>query len=634
MALPGKPMVWSPRGASDTLDSSTAFSGAMAALQDLIPDPSTRDLWQCRPAAIRLTNFPGFTTPGFVSCMVVIGTRIYGMVATGRNAGQDEPFAYDIPTNTFITISGVTGANTPVSPATAGAWSPPTMELVGTKIICTHPGFTGAAGAYFGVLDITTPSSPAWSATNTTVNALPAVPTWVAQFNGRAWFLVNPTNAQPAAYFSDILAPTVITNAGQILTFEDNQTLTCAFGLPLENQLGGIIQSLIVFKGVSNLYQVTGDFAQSNLARNSLNVATGTFAPNTVATTNKGMAFVAPDGVRVIDFEARVSDPIGKGGEGVTIPFFFSVTPSRMAAAFNGGVYRVAVQNGAATGNPKQEWWYDFSRELWSGPHTINASLAAPYQNTFIVTLDSVGALWQSDQVQSSTSTYVENGRQLAFAWATPMLPDTDQMSEIAMIETTLHMAMVTGNSVIVSFQDNNGTLLDSVTLVPTGQATIWGNFQWGNALWQGSPNSLYPRQIPWHAPLVFRRGGLLAQGNCAAGLKVGRLHLRYQILGYLQQDQGGNTVFQGTPVVGSLTPTGATTPNSSGVFTLTANATQTVVNNANCLATSKVFIIPITPDAANDMATTSVVAGAGAFTVTHANNSRTDRTFSYAVLN
>jgi len=58
------------------------------------------------------------------------------MIPSSRNAGHDEPFAYDIPTNTFITISGVTGANTPVSPATAGAWSPPTMELVGTKIIC------------------------------------------------------------------------------------------------------------------------------------------------------------------------------------------------------------------------------------------------------------------------------------------------------------------------------------------------------------------------------------------------------------------------------------------------------------------------------------------------------------------
>jgi hypothetical protein len=38
-------------------------------------------------------------------------------------------------------------------------------------------------------------------------------------------------------------------------------------------------------------------------------------------------------------------------------------------------------------------------------------------------------------------------------------------------------------------------------------------------------------------------------------------------------------------------------------------------------------------PDAANDRTTTSIVPGAGSFTVTHANNPRTDRTFAYLVV-
>jgi hypothetical protein len=42
------PLAFRPRGLSDALDGST-FQGAMASLGNLIPDPSTRNLCQCRP---------------------------------------------------------------------------------------------------------------------------------------------------------------------------------------------------------------------------------------------------------------------------------------------------------------------------------------------------------------------------------------------------------------------------------------------------------------------------------------------------------------------------------------------------------------------------------------------------------
>jgi hypothetical protein len=552
MALPGKPLVWSPHGASDTLDASTSFAGAMSLLQNLIPDPSTADLWQCRPAAQVMVNaagnafssgfssgfgsdlFPGAT---FISCLKVIGTRAYGMISTTRNVGNDEPFVYDIPSGLFVVISGVTPANTPVSPQQTGTWNPPSLDLIGSKVIVSHPGFTGSGGAYFGVLDISNPNAPAWNAVNTTPTALVSPPQWVVNFNGRCFFLVNPSGSQPAVYMSDSLNPTVITNASQILTFGDNVPLTCAAGLPLSNQLGGVIQSLMVFKGVSNIYQVTGDFALGNLAINTLNVATGTFAPNTLQSTSKGLVFVAPDGLRLIDFNARVSDPVGKAGDGITLPFFFALTPSRMCAAYNGGVYRVQVQNGGAPGNPQQQWWFDFVRGVWSGPHTQAASLMEPYNNTFIVTLQGAGAkLFQSDQVQSSSSTYVENGTQLTFNFSTPMLPDTEQMAETAMVETTINMALVAGNTITIEAQDQNSAILDTVTVVPSGAVTVWGAFQWKHALWQGAQNALYPRPLSWHFPIVFRRMGLVATGNSASGIKIGRVYLRYRVLGYLQQ--------------------------------------------------------------------------------------------------
>lgn len=559
--LPGTPLVWSPMTAADTIDSSTSQNGAMSALQNLIPDPTTRALWYCRPAAVKVTDLVangGFAGATFISAVLNVGTRIYGMVSTSRNPGHDEPFCYDVPSQTYTPISGVTAANTPISPATFGNWNPPTMTLVGSKIIVSHPGFNGTGGAFFGVIDVLNPFALAWSATNTSPTALIFPPTWVANFNGRCYFLVNPPNTQPAAYFSDVLNPTTITFANQILTFGDNTPLTVAAGLSLSNQLGGIIQALMVFKGVTNIFQVTGDYALQNLSINSLNVATGTFAPNSVVSSEKGLIFMAPDGVRLIDFNAKVTDPIGKDGDGITVPFLSILVPSRTNALFNVGIYRVQVQNGSVipTGGAfssgfsngfgmspvvqQQEWWYDFVRGNWSGPHTTRMSLGIPYQNTFLITIQNAGAvIFQSDQVQSFTSTFVENGVPLTYNWQTAYLPDTDQMSEVAMIETTLHMALVSGQTTQINLLSQDFVLIDSLTVAPAGDPTLWNQFNWNQAKWNGSSlgNNLYPRRLSWHFPIVFRRLSMSASGVSAAGIKIGRLHMRYQVLGYLQMD-------------------------------------------------------------------------------------------------
>lgn len=531
------PYHFSPVGASDALDSTNIFKGAMGSLQNLIPDVTTKNLWQCRPASISKTTFGTFTTPGFISAFKIVGTRAYGMIASGRNPGFDEPFCFDLPTQTFQVVTGITGANVPVSPASSGTWTPPIMDLIGVRLVVTHPGFTGGGGMFFGWFDISDPANITWSAGNTAPTALAAPPIAVAQFGGRAWFLVNPPTGNPAAYFSDVLLATTITLGTQILTFNDNTPLTAAAGLPLTSQLGGIIQSLIVFKGVSNIYQITGDAATNNLSMNSLNVATGTLSPLSVCTTPKGLAFIAPDGLRIIDFQARVSDPIGNSGDGVATPFVYSVIPSRVAAACNTNIIRVQVQNGFATGSPSQEWWLHLSRGVWSGPHTFASSLIQPYSNTFIKTAIGVDAkLFQSDPVQSVTSTYVENGTQMTFAWQTSMMPDPEQMAEFALGETTINMALAPSITVSVSAGDQEGALYDTVAVVATGTPTIWGAFTWGQALWQGAANALYPRPINWAIPIVFRRLFLGATGSCASGVKIGDAFLRLQKLGYLQQ--------------------------------------------------------------------------------------------------
>jgi hypothetical protein len=534
-----KPVKWPIKGCSDSLDGGDTFPGAMASLQNLIPDPTTAGLWQCRPASVSLTTFGSFTSPGFISLLHIVGNFAYGMIASGRNAGKDEPFCFNLLTSAFVTISGITNANTPTSPATTGAWTPPTADLIGSKLIVTHPGFTGGGGVFFGVLDVSNPAAPAWSGNNTTGAVTFTVPpSAVKQFNGRAYYIQNVV-AQPSVVFSDSLNPTVVTNANQVLTFGDNVALTALGALPLQNQLGGIIQGLMVFKGVQNVYQITGDPTTSNLSVNSLNTATGTLAPNTVVQTPKGVAFASPDGIRLIDQYARISDPIGIDGQGVTVPFIYSNVPSRMVAACNGTVLRITTQNANVAGTPFQEWWYDLAREKWHGPHTFPAGQIGAYNNTFVMSGASINAvLWRSDSIQSVTSTYVENAVQLSWIAQSVLLPDMDQITFNAMSEATWDLALSSAvGSVLVSVLNKQNQLKDSVMISSSSPPTIWGAFTWGAAPWSGTSNPLSARQLAWHKPLVFDRVFMQVQGLSATGIKIGSIRMRYQILRQLYNE-------------------------------------------------------------------------------------------------
>jgi hypothetical protein len=70
---------------------------------------------------------------------------------------------------------------------------------------------------------------------------------------------------------------------------------------------------------------------------------------------------------------------------------------------------------------------------------------------------------------------------------------------------------------------------------------------------------------------------------------------------------------------------------NATGEFTLATSATSTTVTAPNCAAGSVVLIVPKTANAAAALSTTFVSAvDNGSFTVTHASNTQTDRTFGY----
>jgi len=73
---------------------------------------------------------------------------------------------------------------------------------------------------------------------------------------------------------------------------------------------------------------------------------------------------------------------------------------------------------------------------------------------------------------------------------------------------------------------------------------------------------------------------------------------------------------------------------NSTGSVTLTASATSTVVAEARSGSDSVILFMPTTANAAAELATMFVSSrGKQTFTITHANNGQTDRTFKYVVI-
>jgi len=75
---------------------------------------------------------------------------------------------------------------------------------------------------------------------------------------------------------------------------------------------------------------------------------------------------------------------------------------------------------------------------------------------------------------------------------------------------------------------------------------------------------------------------------------------------------------------------------NAVGTLTLTVNVASTVVIAKNCGAGSVVLLSPATAHAAAELAAGTLyvsAVGNGSFTLTHANNAQTDRTFGFVAI-
>jgi len=536
------PVRFTPKGICDAFDATDTFPGACSVLQNLIFDQANPELMTARPGVgTAITTFPGFTTPGFVSIHVTLGTLTFGMIATGRNAGRDEPFCYDNAAGAFITITGVTAANTPVSPATSGTWTPPTMAMVGVYLLITHPGFSGTTNV-FGAINLTNPAAPVWSAGNLTTNPLPGVPTNVANFNNRAYFSFGNK-----LFYSDSLSPLVATNAGQSLTVGDNTAVTALAGLPITTTSSGVVGALVVFKPAS-MWQVTGDAAITNsLSQNYLTLTTGCVAPRSVVPTSFGLAFIGISGPYFLSGLGAVY-PINKDLSGgapsdVQTPFQDTTAPSRIAAGFQGNVFRVSVPTTSPNGNVVNDYWFDLYRRRWNGPHTFQydcvsmVSGAATGSYFLLSSAANPGALYRGlAQPQANiVPTYSDVGAPVEVILQSSSFPKTGHMAEKQVVESTIELSSV-GAAVAYNMTalSPTGNTLGTAGITSMNLGGIWGSFNWGDGTtWASAVNIPSTYRVPWSAPIVFKKFVFNITAVANNSVSIGTFYARYQDCGY-----------------------------------------------------------------------------------------------------
>lgn len=536
------PMRCTFKGLSDAYDSTDKFPGACRVITDLIFDQSNPELLISRPGVITLADFAaaGFITPGFISVHAAIGTRIYGMLSTGLNVGNDEPFCYDTATSAFIAITGVLAANTPTSPATTGAWTPPTMAQIGVYIIITHPGFNGVGTNFFGVIDTTLPGAPAWSSNNLTTNPLSAVPTAVANFNNRAYFSVD--NKLP---YGDVLT-LVRTNASQELTVGDSSSITALAGLPIQTTSSGVVAALIVWKE-SSVWQVTGDTTASTLALNYMSLNIGTLAPRSIAQSPLGLYFASDAGPYFIDPIGTLR-PLTHGLQeldpDIQTPFINASEPSRMAGAYSGSIYRLCLAtiiNGVAATN---DYWFDEHRRRWTGPHSFPYACASAIGNNFILSdNNNVGFLLKSQSSQDGTTQFTDLGATVTAQVLTATFPKTGRMTEKQVVESTQELSASGGPVTYdITAQDEQGNTLGSITLAVSFNGVLWNSNTWGDgSIWTNSNTIPHVYSLAWTGPLVFKKMAILIRAVASANVQIGTHYARYQDCGYMNLT-GANT--------------------------------------------------------------------------------------------
>jgi len=530
-----QPIRYTPKGLCDAFDATDAFPGASQSLANLIFDSSNPELMVPRPGVTPLINLSGgISFPRFISVHAAVGTRIYGMVASSRNLNRDEPFCFDTATRTLIPITGITAANTPLSPPTSGDWEPPTIASVGVYLIITHPGFSGTGANFFGVIDLTVPTSPAWSSANTATNGLTARPSAVANLNNRAYFAVGNQ-----VQYTDPLTLNR-TSANQALVIGDSGAINALAGLPIQTTSSGVLAALSVFKA-TQIWQVTGDPVTSDLAENFLSLTVGTNAPRSIAQSPAGLYFLSTGGpyfidplgtLRLLTHRADNVEP------DIQAPFINATTPTRWAGTYNSSVYRVCgptVIRGVAQVN---DYWFDERKRRWNGPHSFQYDCGSALAGVFILTsANNPGQLLISQSAPTLASVYTDLGAAYNVTALSSTLPKVGDMFTKQVAESQIELGGAPrGVTYTITAQDEQGVAIDSAAItIPASNVPRWGSMVWGAFRWTSSQNvppATYA--VPWSAPLVFEKMQLQISAVANANVQIGTFFARYQKTGYM----------------------------------------------------------------------------------------------------
>lgn len=528
------PVGFVPKGLSDAFDSTQAFPGACSVLKNLVFDQANPEQVVARPGVgTALTTFASFSSPGAISIQQTIGSVVYGMIASSLTAGYDQPFAYNLATSSFVTISGITAGNVPLTQATSGDWTPPTMAVVGPNLVITHPGFDGATN-YFGVIDISNPSAPTWWAGNTSGFGLPSVPVAVSNFGNRAYFACGNN-----AYYSDILVPKTMTYAGQALTVGDTTSITGFSGLPITTSTAGVVASLMVFKGFQ-VWQVTGDEVNGDLVQNFLSLTTGCSSPRTIVATPIGVIFIAINGPCYVSNYGAVL-PLTNGQMSLTpdirAPFQQIVNPGRAAASFCGNIYRVCIDTNFGDVNSTNDYWFDITTRRWTGPHSWPNDCSSQYKNKFVISSrNTAAALYFSETIPTPSSLYADNGVGISVELKTSFLPKMQNINVKEVIESTVEISGQASSGVFqINALNENYSVLSSAAVLPESNANAvkWAASLWGAATWVEEENEPSTLSIPWDQPLVFKKLAIQFLATASYYLSIGAFFAKYKNTGY-----------------------------------------------------------------------------------------------------
>ena len=525
------PQIFLPTGLSDAVDESSAFRGACQYITNFCFDRNSRGALVPIPGRVAISfSGSGFTTPGVISAMFMVGPIIYGMIGTADFTGKDRPFVYNTSTGSFVTVTNVSAPLLPATQSSAGDWQPPSMDMIGQYVVVTHPGFPGG-GVFIGWFDLTTPGTIKWNAGNTATNGLTGVPQWVSQFFGRAYYAIG-NKLIP----SDILNPLNITNTelADTLTAGDTTNIVGMRGLPIGQAQEGVLQALLVFKNKS-IFQVTGDLSLNTLAMNQVIDSIGTDSPRTLATLPNGVAFMSPTALRVVNLLGQVpflsQDVVG--------PFTQASTPTRAAGCFVNSIYRVSVTSNFKNPNPVQvEYWLDTLTNKFNGPHTTPLDcMVTDGTRTWGSNASIPGVMFMQEVAPVPDSVYTDNGVAYNSYFQSCTLEEPNESVDKQVVESTIELSGTSLNSTYnISATDEKGNTLDAVSLNVSNSAAVWGAFNWGQANWQAAALSSYRYGIPWTNPLVYDKLILAVTVQAAQFVSVKKIMNRVQSTNHMSQ--------------------------------------------------------------------------------------------------